>query len=181
MAIIGNANYYIFTGGPGSGKSTVLNILENMGYMTVREVARDIIKNQVRTNGDAIPWNNTVRYSNLMLLRSIVDFEEFIHMDKPCFFDRGIIDTLGYARLIGIPITSGMVDAANKYRYNIKVFVFPFWKEIYVNDSERKQNIDEAERTFWALKKEYEKFGYNTVDVPFLTPQKRAEWVLERL
>lgn len=44
MAIIGNANYYIFTGGPGSGKSTVLNILENMGYMTVREVARDIIK-----------------------------------------------------------------------------------------------------------------------------------------
>ena len=30
MAIIGNANYYIFTGGPGSGKSTVLNILENM-------------------------------------------------------------------------------------------------------------------------------------------------------
>jgi len=116
-----------------------------------------------------------------MLLRSIVDFEEFIHMDKPCFFDRGIIDTLGYARLIGIPITSGMVDAANKYRYNIKVFVFPFWKEIYVNDSERKQDIDEAERTFWALKKEYEKFGYNTVDVPFLTPQKRAEWVLERL
>lgn len=103
MAIIGNANYYIFTGGPGSGKSTVLNILENMGYMTVREVARDIIKNQVRTNGDAVPWNNTVRYSNLMLL------------------------------------------------------------------------------TFWALKKEYEKFGYNTVDVPFLTPQKRAEWVLERL
>ena len=74
MAIIGNANYYIFTGGPGSGKSTVLNILENMGYMTVREVARDIIKNQVRTNGDAVPWNNTVRYSNLMLLRSIVDF-----------------------------------------------------------------------------------------------------------
>ena len=35
--------------------------------------------------------------------------------------------------------------------------------------------------TVLALKKEYEKFGYNTVDVPFLTPQKRAEWVLERL
>lgn len=156
-----NANYYIFTGGPGSGKSTVLNILENMGYMTVQEVARDIIRNQVRTNGDAVPWNNTVRYSRLMLLRSIVDFEEFIHMGKPCFFDRGIIDILGYARLIGIPITNGMVEAANKYRYNVKVFVFPFWKEIYVNDSERKQDIGEAERTFWALKKEYEKFGYN--------------------
>ena len=176
-----NANYYIFSGGPGSGKSTVLNILEDMGYITVKEVARDIIQNQVRTSGDAVPWNNTIRYSHLMLLHSIVDFEEFIHIDKPCFFDRGIIDTLGYARLIDIPITSDMKDAANKYRYNHKVFLFPFWKEIYVNDKERKQNLDEAERTFWTLKEEYEKFGYSTIHVPFLTPQKRANWILEHL
>lgn len=176
-----NTNYYIFSGGPGSGKSTVLNILENMGYMTVKEVARDIIQNQVNTSGDAVPWNNTIRYSNLMLLHSIVDFEEFVHVDKPCFFDRGIIDTLGYARLIGIPITNEMKDAANKYRYNHKVFLFPFWKEIYVNDTERKQDLDEAERTFWKLKEEYERFDYNTIEVPFLTPQKRAEWILEHL
>lgn len=176
-----NVNYYIFTGGPGSGKSTVLNILENMGYVTVREVARNIIQNQIRTNGDAVPWDNTIRYANLMLWHSIVDFEEFVHVDKPCFFDRGIIDTLGYAQLIDIPLTDEMIDAANKYRYNHKVFVFPFWKEIYVNDMERKQDLDEAERTFWALKKEYERFGYKTIAVPFLTPQKRAEWILEHL
>ena len=176
-----NTNYYIFSGGPGSGKSTVLKILENTGYTTVREVVRDIIQNQVRTNGDAVPWNNTVRYSRLMLLHSIVDFEEFAHVDKPCFFDRGIIDTLGYARLINIPVTSEMENAANKYRYNRNVFVFPFWKEIYANDKERKQDLDEAERTFWALKKEYERFGYNTIEVPFLPPEKRANWILEHL
>ena len=62
-----NRNFYIFTGGPGSGKSTVLEILKNKGYLTVNEVAREIIKNQVRTGGDALPWKNTVRYSNLML------------------------------------------------------------------------------------------------------------------
>lgn len=38
-----NSNFYIFTGGPGSGKSTVLNILSVLGYLTVREVGRDII------------------------------------------------------------------------------------------------------------------------------------------
>ena len=176
-----NTNYYIFSGGPGSGKSTVLNLLENRGYMTVGEVARDIIQNQVRTGGDAVPWSNTIRYSHLMLLHSIVDFEEFVHIDKPCFFDRGIIDTVGYARLIGIPITNDMEDAANKYRYNHKVFLFPFWKEIYVNDAERKQDVDEAERTYWALKAEYERFGYNTIDVPCLTSQQRADWILEHL
>ena len=60
-----NANFYIFTGGPGSGKSTVLDLLGNMGYRIVREVARDIIRNQVKTRGDALPWDNTVRYARL--------------------------------------------------------------------------------------------------------------------
>lgn len=69
-----NVNFYIFTGGPGSGKSTVLEILKNKGYLTVKEVARDIIKKQVDTKGDAVPWDNTVRYADLMLLRSVADF-----------------------------------------------------------------------------------------------------------
>ena len=97
--------------------------MKNKGYLTVNEVAREIIKNQVRTGGDAFPWKNTVRYSNLMLLRSIVDFEEFVHTDKPCFFDRGIIDTIGYARLINIPVSDDMLLASNRYRYNKKVFL----------------------------------------------------------
>lgn len=29
-----NNNFCIFTGGPGSGKTTVLNLLSNIGYMT---------------------------------------------------------------------------------------------------------------------------------------------------
>ena len=51
-------------------------------------------------------------------------------------------------------------------------------------DSGMRMRLDQGEGyvdTVLALKKEYEKFGYNTVDVPFLTPQKRAEWVLEHL
>ena len=48
-------------------------------------------------------------------------------------------------------------------------------------DSERKQDVDEAKRTFFALKKEYEKFGYKTIEVPFLTPQERAQWLLNNL
>lgn len=176
-----NPNFYVLTGGPGSGKTTVLNLLKSRGLATVPEAARVIIKNQMETDGDAVPWGNTVRYSHLMLLHSIVDFEEFFHLQTPIFFDRGIIDALGYARLIEIPITSEMIEAANKYRYNVKVFLFPFWQEIYAKDSERKQDVDEAKRTFFALKKEYEKFGYKTVEVPFLTPQERAQWLLNNL
>lgn len=32
-----NLNFYILTGGPGSGKSTVFKLLSDMGYLTVEE------------------------------------------------------------------------------------------------------------------------------------------------
>ena len=106
-----NKNFYLFTGAPGSGKSSVLNILKNKGYLTVKEAARDIIRNQLKTKGDALPWGDTVRYSNLMLLHSIVEFEEYVHIKEPCFSDRGIIDVLVYARLINIPVTGQPIRA----------------------------------------------------------------------
>ena len=121
-----NKNFYLFTGAPGSGKSSVLNILKNKGYLTVKEAARDIIRNQLKTKGDALPWGDTVRYSNLMLLHSIVEFEEYVHIKEPCFFDRGIVDVFGFARLISIPITLEMKIAAKKYCYNKRIFLFPF-------------------------------------------------------
>ena len=39
-----NRNLYVLTGGPGGGKSTVLDILDGMGYHTVREAGRKIIR-----------------------------------------------------------------------------------------------------------------------------------------
>ncbi len=116
-----------------------------------------------------------------MLLHSIVEFEEYVHIKEPCFSDRGIIDVLVYARLINIPVTVEMKDAAKKYGYNKRIFLFPFWEEIYINDVERKQNLDEAKRTSLVLKDVYEEFGYQVIDVPLLSPQERAEWVLSCL
>lgn len=53
-----NLNFYILTGGPGSGKSTVLKLLSDMGYLTVEETGRNIIQKQIKSLGDAVPWNN---------------------------------------------------------------------------------------------------------------------------
>lgn len=48
-------SYYVLTGGPGTGKTTLLNELGQQGYITVPEVARDIIKHQVLNKGTALP------------------------------------------------------------------------------------------------------------------------------
>lgn len=176
-----NSNFYIFTGGPGSGKSTVLNILSDLGYLTVREVGRDIIQKQLKTGGDALPWNNTARYARLMLLHSVFDFEEFAHINKPCFFDRGIPDTLGYCRLIHLSYPENLNEAVKEYRYNKKVFIFPPWEEIYTKDSERKQDLREARDTYRVMKEVYEEYGYRPIIVPCLPAKERAEWIISNI
>lgn len=176
-----NKNFYIFTGGPGSGKTTVLNCLAERGYLTVEETGRKIIRHQSQTNGDALPWDNASRYARLMFLHSLTDFEEYAHLDQKCFFDRGIIDVLGYCRLCNISVSSALETAAKKYQYNKKVFLFPFWQEIYTTDTEKKQNITEAQNTYAVLKATYEEFGYETIVVPCLLPEERVKWILNHL
>ncbi len=46
-----NNNFYIITGGPGVGKTTLLEELKNRNYQIVPEIARELIKEQQANNG----------------------------------------------------------------------------------------------------------------------------------
>ena len=50
---------YVITGGPGTGKTSLIEELKTVGYQTVKEVARDIIKEQQLQGGNALPWKDT--------------------------------------------------------------------------------------------------------------------------
>ena len=47
---------FIITGGPGSGKSTVIDALAKRGISTMSEAGRAIIQDQVAIGGEALPW-----------------------------------------------------------------------------------------------------------------------------
>jgi len=174
-------NFYIITGGPGAGKTTLLNAIEKEGFLTVPEVARVIIKNQMETGGKALPWEDTQLYTELMLKGSAESYMDHINDNSNIFFDRGILDTIGYAEMIGIEIPTEMEQYAKNYLYNRKVFILPPWLEIYETDSERKQNWTEAEMTYYQLKKTYEKYGYEVIDVPKDNIECRKNFVLNKI
>ncbi|HUN88306.1 MAG TPA: AAA family ATPase [Terriglobales bacterium] len=174
-------NLYVVTGGPGSGKTTVLRELERRGFGFLPEVARQIIQEQMQHGGDALPWRNRERYTRLMLEGSIQAFIGHQAGGEIWFADRGIPDTFGYARLTGLRDDSAIREACKEYRYASTVFLAPAWREIYETDTERKQDFAEAERTAEVVRAVYEECGYRVVELPRATPVKRAEFVLKRL
>lgn len=182
--MINNAeNFHVITGGPGAGKTTLLNELSSSGFRTIPEEARRIIKEQMETNGDGLPWKNKQHYAKLMFDESVKTYLRMSSNEETgiSFFDRGIIDTFCYMDMENLPMTEEMNKTAYAYRYHRKVFILPPWKEIYENDSERKQSWEEAVFTFKKMKETYLKYGYEVIEVPKDNVGNRKKFILDSI
>ena len=159
----------------------MLRELAKLGFGVVEEAARQIIQEQVASGGTALPWSDRQAYTRLMLQRSIESFVAATPSPEPVFADRGIPDSLGYARLIDLREQADLEDACREYRYAPKALLAPPWREIYQTDNERKQDAAEAERTYAVVSSVYRDYGYEIVELPRIAPAARARWVLEKL
>lgn len=174
-------DFVIITGGPGAGKTTLLKEMQRFGYPYVPEVAREIIQEEMSSNGDALPWRNAIKYRDIMLEKSIESYHAAQSNDpgRLLFFDRGIPDTLAYSYLIDAPASEELESAARNYRYNKQVFILPPWEEIYQTDRERVQDFKEAQATYEIMYKTYQRLEYELMVVPKLPVEQRAEFVLK--
>jgi predicted ATPase len=96
----------------------------------------------------------------------------------PVIFDRGVPDVLGYLRLCGLSIPAHVNRAAQRLRYNRRVFIAPPWREIFQIDAERKQSFDEAQATYQAMIETYSGLGYELIQLPLISVQERVNFLL---
>ncbi len=170
--------FFILTGGPGSGKTTLIEALRATGYPSSVEAGRGIIQDQMAISGFALPWNDPALFAELMLSWEMRSHAIAAGETGPVFFDRGVPDVIGYLRLTGLQVPAHVEKAAEVFRYNRKVFVLPPWPEIFHQDTERKQDMDEARRTYEAMVETYTDCGYELVTVPPASVEERRQFVL---
>jgi predicted ATPase len=169
--------FFIVTGGPGSGKSTLIEALAVAGLQCMPEAGRAIIQQQVASGGSALPWDNRLAFAQLMFRWDVHSWRAARLRQGPVFFDRGVPDVVGYLQLIGLPVPGHIEEAARIFRYHPRVFVAPPWPAIYAQDAERKQSIKDAEATYCALVNVYSDLGYELVPLPLATVAERVGFV----
>lgn len=172
--------FFVITGGPGSGKSTLIEALARLGLPHMPEAGRAIIKDQVAIGGLALPWADRGAFAELMLAWEMRSYGTALALSGPVIFDRGIPDVAGYLRLCGLPVPGHVRRAAEMFRYNRRVFIAPPWPEIFVHDAERKQTLVEAEATYDALVGTYVELGYELVELPRDAVEERVRFFLAR-
>lgn len=175
--------FFVITGGPGSGKSTLLDKLEQDGFRRSAEAGRGIIQDQIAIGGPALPWKDRMLFAELMLSWEMRSYR-LATQDAtagPVLFDRGVPDIIGYLRLEGLPLPDYLRQAADRFRYNPRVFIAPHWAEIYRHDAERKQDLDTARRTHDAMVAVYSELGYQLDELPRTSVEDRADFVRSRI
>lgn len=169
--------FFVLTGGPGSGKTTLANALRDESFAVAEEAGRRIIKEQAAVSGNALPWADRTAFARAMFARDLESYTVALKHPAVTIFDRGIPDVIGYLELEELPVPADLTRAAKQYRYDRRVFIAPPWPEIFAQDSERKQTFEIAERTCRAMEKVYRDLGYELIELPRAPVDARVTFV----
>jgi predicted ATPase len=179
MKTVNRKNFFVITGGPGMGKTSLIGEMAKRGYTCVPEKGRQIIIHQMNIKGIALPWKSPTLFGELMFRQAHEDFLTCGEQQQPVFFDRGIPDAIGYMELCRLQPGREMKGIAKNLRYHPLVFITPPWEEIYRNDTERKQSFSEAVDTYEMMQKVYTRLGYQTLEIPKISIPDRADFLIK--
>jgi len=176
-----NPKKIVITGGPGTGKSSIINQLQSRGHLCYEEISRQVTL-QARKDGiDQLFLTEPLLFSQKLLEGRIQQFIEAVKEPKDnVFLDRGLPDVLAYMDYIGDTYPNHFTETCNAYQYDY-VFVLAPWQEIFTSDSERYESFEKATEIHHHLFETYKRFGYQLIDVPFGSIENRTDFVLDSL
>lgn len=171
----------VITGGPGTGKTTLIDALIEQGYACFSEISRQITLEAKKQGIEQLFLENPLLFSELLLEgRKKQHLQATINDAETVFLDRGIPDILAYMHYIGDSYPAFFDQATKEHKY-AQVFILPPWKDIYTSDAARYENYEQAKLIFEHLKETYHHYGYQLIEVPVGTVKERIQFILSRL
>jgi predicted ATPase len=168
----------VITGGPSSGKTSIIDTLKEDGYAVFQEVARKVIQKQLKLGTNKVPWDDVSAFSKLVLKDQITQWNSI--ENTVAFYDRGIPDIIGYLNHGNKQLFNALKEASSRLRYDF-VFILPPWRTIYTTDQERREDFKSAELIFEEIKMAYKKLNYSPITVPIGSVKERTRFIIDWL
>lgn len=171
-------NWHVITGTVSSGKSTLIDQLNERGFETVSETARLYIEKEI-AKGRSI---EEIYANGAALQRGIKDLqlevERGMRVTDIAFFDRGVPDFLAFYRVRGLNPNEILTECFH-HRY---ATIFMLDRLPFQADHQRVEALAEVADFLeeWHIR-DYNALGYNIVRVPVLPPEERLRFILDTL
>ncbi|MBX2828273.1 MAG: ATP-binding protein [Flavobacteriaceae bacterium] len=178
----------VITGGPATGKTSLIAGLTAMGYECYPEIIREFTKEEVENKSteelqsnpivfadDSLTFNKKLLHGRQKQFETSLESEgEYI------FFDRGVGDVLAYMDFFDQEYDNYFTEICLNTAYDA-VFILPPWREIFGLDEGRFEDFEEAIKLYGYLKDRYESFGLSPITVPKDTVANRIDFILSQL
>tara|TARA_X000000950_G_scaffold262480_1_gene333802 strand:+ start:3371 stop:3913 length:543 start_codon:yes stop_codon:yes gene_type:complete len=168
----------VISGGPGAGKTTIINSLKNLGYFCYDEISRDLIKKSKKDSKQNLFIENPLRFSKILWEKREEQYKNSIIQKKydKVFFDRSLIDIISYLEFIGQRNFNFEKKIIN-FNYDLVFLIKPI-KKFYRKDFARYEDFNESLKIHSILKKNYKKH-FKTIKVPYKKLSKRLNFIIE--
>jgi predicted ATPase len=172
-----HTNWYVITGAPCSGKTSVICELERLGYSVVHETARAFIDEELKKGktieqikSDGLTFERHILYTKIKI-------EESLSKKEIIFLDRAVPDSIAYFKSAGLNPNEPM-KKSKLVRYKM---IFLFERLEFEKDRVRSEDHTKATELEQLLEKAYQSLGYHMVRVPVLSVEKRTDFILHHL
>jgi len=174
---------YILTGAPGSGKTSIINLLRFKGITVATEAVSDIILKKQR-QGMSQPWKSSEFIDDIILLQKKRELQIEVSAPKKVFFDRSPICTYALALYLNLKISSELKKEVerivnNQTYENIVFFIenLGFCEKTDI----RTISFDECLKFEQIHKYAYQKFGYKLLNITAASIEDRSQKILNFL
>ncbi|PJC47400.1 MAG: hypothetical protein CO034_02630 [Parcubacteria group bacterium CG_4_9_14_0_2_um_filter_35_11] len=170
-------NWYVITGGPSSGKTTVLNELAKLGYIVYPEAARVFIDQEMAKGKSLKEIRSDEAEFQRKVLKIKIEVEKTAPKNKIVFFDRAIPDSIAYYQICGLN-PKEVLQFCQKKAYR-KIFLFE--KLSFDQDYARVEDSKTIEKLNALLRKSYKNLGYEVIKIPAVPIKERVKKILSEI
>jgi len=171
----------VLTGGPCSGKSSLIEALSKRGYDTVPEQAITVIEQLIQTWGeDAFTkWKtlNTPAFQQL-IFNAQRKIENQITPKECCFFDRGMLDPLAYLIHNGLPTPDTMLYISKQASYDMVIVCDTLNSFDQRKHTGRTESKTESIKIGNLISQTYLRAGFHVIRLSEASIEERTEIVL---
>ncbi len=170
-------NWYVITGGPSTGKSTVLSFIEKLGYRVIPEAARVLIDEEMAKGKTIKEIREDEAEFQRKVLAMKIKIEQKLPKEEIIFFDRAVPDSVAYYQICGLDLKEALnVCQKDQYRKVFLMEQLPF--EQNGARTENPETIKTLNRLF---KETYQNLGYEVISVPVMSVEERVKFIKDRI
>ena len=175
----------VLTGGPGTGKTTIMNKLDTLGHVCHHEISRQIILQGQKNGVDQLFLEDPLTFSQALFQGRKAQYLKAHNtanekVKTAIFFDRGLPDVVAYMDYLNQQSPEDFLKDLENHRYDY-VFILPPWQAIHTQDNERYESFDQGQKIHQHIAKRYEQLGYAPIVVPTGPVLERTDFILNKL